>query len=216
MKYKLNNLRVIYFIPKEYQKEFKLLNFFVPDTTGFFVKHVQTGMCINDTSIIITKGSWGNMSYLELSNNCLDLAAQFRFVNTSAMLNLKRPGCLHPLHGENPNFLALWVASFSEIELGNSCSQKLAITQTSWGGLSIKPSRCAEPKTDQRFADQGINSYVGLNQDCNDNQNRRFNFGKILVSSHTLPFCDIKQKLYTVYEIKCSLMNKKNYILLRI
>ena len=190
MKYKLNNLQVIYFIPKEFQKDFKLLNFFVPDTTGFFVKHVDTGMCINDTSIIIRKGSWGNTSYLELSNNCLDPAAQFRFVNTSAMLNLKRPGCIHPLPNlNNPDFLALWVASFRQT---NSCNDELAITQTSWGGLSTKPSRCAEHKTDQRFADQGINSYIGLNQDCNDNQNRRFNFGKILVSSHTLPFYDIK------------------------
>ena len=205
MKHKLNNLRVIYFIPKEFQKGFKLLNFFVPDTTGFFVKHVQTGMCINDTSIIYSKGSWGNMSYLELSNNCLDPAAQFRFVDTSAMLNLKRHGCIHPLR----NLLLLYVASVSGIELGYSCNDDLAITQTSWGGLSTKSSRCAEPKTYQRFADQGINSYIGLNQDCNDNQNRRFNFGKILVSSHTLPFCDIKQKLYTVHEIKCSLMNKK-------
>ena len=217
MKHKLNNLRVIYFIPKEFQKDFKLLNFFVPDTTGFFVKHVQTGMCINDTSIIYSKGSWGNMSFLQLSNNCLDPAAQFRFVDTSAMLNLKRPGCLFPLPGNNPYWLALWVASFSEIKLGRSCNDGLAINQTSWGGiLSTKYSRCAERKTDQRFAGQGISSYIGLNQDCNDNQNRRFNFGKILVSSHTLPFCDIKQKLYTVYEIKCSLMNKKNYILLRI
>ena len=169
------------------------------------MKHVETGMCINDTSIIENKGSWGNMSFLELSNNCLDPAAQFRFVNTSAMLNLKRHGCIHPLR----NFLLLYVASVSEIELGYSCNDDLTITQTSWGGLSTKSSRCAEPKTYQRFADQGINSYIGLNQDCNDNQNRRFNFGKILVSSHTLPFCDIKQKLYTVHEIKCSLMNKK-------
>ena len=200
MKHKLNNLRVIYFIPKEFQKDFKLLNFFVPDTTGFFVKHVQTRMCISDTSIIESKGKWGNMSFLEPSDNCLDPAAQFRFVDTSAMLNLKRPGCLHP----RPYVLVVWVASFSE--LGNSCNDELAITQTSWGGLSTKSSRCAEPKTDQRFADQGINSYIGLNQDCNDNQNRRFNFGKILVSSHTRPFYDIKQKLYTVHEIKCSLM----------
>ena len=182
-----------------------LLNLFVPDTTGFFVKHVKTGMCINDTSIIIRKGSWGNTTFLDLSNNCLDPAAQFRFVDTSAMLNLKRPGCLHPL----PGSLALWVASFSQIELGNSCNDDLAINQTSWGGLSTKPSRCAEPKTDDRFTHRGINSYIGLNQDCDDNQNRRFNFGKILVSSHTLPFYDIKQKIYTVYEIKCSLMNEK-------
>ena len=172
VKYKLNNLQVIYFIPKEFQKGFKLLNFFVPDTTGFFVKHVRTGMCINDTSIIRSRGTWGNLSYLELSNNCLDPAAQFRFDDTSAMLNLKRPGCLHPHPNRNPDSLALWVASFSEIEKGNFCNDRFAITQTSWGGLSTK-LRCAESRTDQRFAHLGINSYIGLNRDCNDNQNRR-------------------------------------------
>ena len=142
------------------------------------MKHVQTGMCINDTSIIQSKGPWGNMSYLELSNNCLDPAAQFKFVNTSAMLNLKRHGCLHPLR----ELLALWVASVWE--LGQSCNDGLAIYQTSWGGLSTKDGRCADPKTDKKHADKGIDSYIGLTRDCRDNQNGRFNFGKILMSPH--------------------------------
>ena len=196
------------------------LNLFVPDTTGFFVKHVKTGMCINDTSTIAGRGPWGNMSYLELSNNCLDPAAQFRFVDTSAMLNLKRPGCLHPAHIYGRlDLLVLWVASVSEIEKGNSCYQKLAINQTSWGGLSLQNNQggklnfetwCAVPKTDQPLSDnQGIDPYFGLTQNCSDAKNKRFNFGKFLVSSHTLPFYDIKQKLYTVYEIKCSSMHEK-------
>ena len=182
------------------------------------MKHVKTGMCINDTSIIATEGKWGSMSYLELSNNCLDPAAQFWFVNTSVMLNLKRPGCIHPLY-RSLDLLFLWVASVSEIEKGNSCNQKLAISQTSWGGLSVQYRRddntnfrtwCAVPKTDQSLANNpGIDPYFGLIQDCNDAEDKRFNFGKIHVSSHTLPFYDIKQKLHTAYEIKCSLMNEK-------
>ena len=162
-----------------------LLNFFVPDTTSFFVKHVKTGMCVNDTSIIIEKDeSWGNMSFLELSNNCLDPTAQFRFVDTNAMLNLKRPGCLHPLYTKSNrlDLLGLWVASVSEIEQGKSCNQKLAITQTSWGGLSVQYDRsgrnsrtsCENPKTDQGLANQGINSYTGLTTNCSHNQNERF------------------------------------------
>ena len=175
-----------------------LLNFFVPDTTGFFVKHIKTGMCINDTSIIARKGQWGSMSYLELSNNCLDPAAQFQFVNTSAMLNLKRLGCIHPQYDKILDLLLLWVASVSEIELGNSCNQELAINQTYWGGLSVQYRRvlrkkfqtwCAVPKTDQSLSEtQGIDTYFGLAQDCSDSQNRRFNFGKFLVSSLPLPF----------------------------
>ena len=180
-------------------------------------------MCINDTSIIIAKGSWGNTSYLELSNNCLDPAAQFRFVNTSAMLNLKRPGCIHPLYTiikkKHFDFLPLWVASVSEIEKGNSCNQKLAINQTSWGGLSVQHKTkgdrnfqtwCAVPKKNPPLPEiSGINPYFGLVQDCNDAKNKSFNFGKFPVSSHTLPIYNIKQQFYIVYEIKCSLINEK-------
>ena len=159
-------------------------------------------MCINDTSIIHSKdSSWGNMSYLELSNNCLDPAAQFRFVDTSAMLNLKRPGCIHPLR----NLLLLWVASVSEIKLRKSCNNGLGITQTSWGGLSTKQSKCADAKTDKALADKGVTDpYIGLAANCNDDQNRRFNFGKIHGSSTTPPFYDIKQKLYTVMKLNVS------------
>ena len=143
------------------------------------------------------------MSYLELSNNCLDPAAQFRFVNTGAMLNLKRPGCIHPLYTKINTkrlyLLPLWVASVSE--KGNSCNQGLAVTQTSWGGLSVQyrsQTWCAVPKTDQSLANnQGIDPYFGLTQDCSDAKNKRFNFGKFLVSSHTLPF-PIFNKNYTL------------------
>ena len=171
------------------------------------MKHVQTGMCINDTSIIVTEGLWGNMSYLELYNNCLDQSAQFHFVDTSAMLNLKRPGCLHPLHFDRrPDLLLLWVASISEVEKGNSCDQKLAIAQTSWGGLSVQyehdryrgtpHTHCADPKADQGLADQGINSYIGLTTDCSDSHTRRFNFGKFLATFHVLPLYDIKKIMH--------------------
>ena len=81
------------------------------------------------------------MPYLEISNNCLDPAAQFRFVDTGATLNLKRPGCIYPVYHKNLDLLLLWVVSVSEIEKGNFCNQELAITQTSWGGLSVQYRR---------------------------------------------------------------------------
>ena len=161
------------------------------------MKNVQTDMCINDTSTIITKGEWGNTSYLEFSNNCLDPAAQFRFVDTSAMLNLKRHGCLHPLYTKinkkRFDLLPLWVASVSEIENGNSCHKKYAITQNSWGSLDVQHRMKDNTKT--WCAVHKTNQPLSLTQDCDDNQNTRFNFGKFVVSSHTLPFYDIKKKL---------------------
>ena len=58
------------------------------------MKHVQTGMYINVTRLLQADESWGNLSFVELSNNCLDPAAQFRFLDNGAMLNLERKGCL--------------------------------------------------------------------------------------------------------------------------
>ena len=101
-------------------------------------------MCINDTSItkIEIGSSWGNLSFVELSNNCLDPAAQFRFRDNGAMLNLKRQGCLAALYkagsGYYLDMFYIYVSDNLELE---ACAQnsenKRVITQTHWGGLSL-------------------------------------------------------------------------------
>ena len=124
---------------------------FVSGAACFFVKHVQTGMCINDTRILQSDESWGNLSFVELSNNCLDPAAQSRFLDNSAMFNLKRKGCFEGQarggNGYNLPMLYLLVATNPS---GNCRDRDHAITQTSWGGLSVyevpnKGTRCAVP-----------------------------------------------------------------------
>ena len=160
------------------------------------MKHVKTGMCINDTSKIQSQGSWGNLSFVELTNNCLDPAAQFRFRDNGAMLNLKRQGCLAAFYKSGSGYYLdmfyIYVADNLERE---ACAQNSennrAITQTSWGGLSMYYGRsrtssfqtwCAVPKTYQPLAtNQGIDPYIGLTTNCNDTEDKRFNFGKFLV-----------------------------------
>ena len=169
------------------------------------MKHVQTGMCINDTRIIQSEGTWGNVSFVEFSNDCLDPAAQFRFRDNGAMLNLKRPGCLFPTYkaklGYNLDTFYLYVNSKGlDTE---ACTEHVgrntdpAITQTSWGGLSVRYTRdksrdletmCVVPKTDQRLANSpGIDPYIGWTRDCNDAEDKRFNFGKFLRNFRFVP-----------------------------
>ena len=175
-----------------------MMNVLFPGVGGFFVKHVKTGMCVNDTSKIQSRGSYGSLSYAELTNNCLDPAAQFRFRDNGAMLNLKRQGCLsgHFKHGSG-YYLDMFYIYVDAVSLDRSaCAQRpnkkiyRAITQTSWGGLSVyykgrKRSRyatwCAVPKTHEPLATkQGIDPYIGLTTNCNDAKNKRFNFGKYI------------------------------------
>ena len=152
-------------------------------------------MCINDTSIIRWGGpSWGNVSFLELSNNCLHPAAQFRFNDNGIMLNLKRQGSPSGLYiqtysGYYLNMLYLYVDSRPEKKIYRP------INQTSWGGLSMYyigydrngHSRssiqiwCAIHRTDKGLAsNHSIDTYVGLTTNCSDTKDKRFNFGKFL------------------------------------
>ena len=152
------------------------------------MKHVQTGMCIHDTRILQSYGSWGKLSFVELSNNCLDPAAQFRFLDNSAMFNLKRKGCFEGASrggiGYNLPMLYFLLATDPSV---NCRDTDQAITQTPWGGLYVyypqgKQTWCAVPKTYQQLArNQGIDPYIALTTNCNDAENKRFNFGKLFL-----------------------------------
>ena len=155
------------------------------------MKHVETRKCIYDTSTISfgEGSSWGTLSFVELSNNCLDPAAQFRFRDNGAMLNLKRQGCLAALHksgsGHGLDMFYIYVSDNLERE---ACAQdsknKRAINQTPWGGLTLHFKRaktdpfvikCAVPKTIQPLA-----NHIQLTDNCDDAEDKRFNFGKSL------------------------------------
>jgi hypothetical protein len=176
--------------------------FIFPGAAGFFVKHVQTGMCINDTSKIQSRGSgWGNLSFVELSNNCLDPAAQFRFRDNGAMLNLKRQGCLSAHYKRGSGyFLDMFYIYVDAVSLDRSaCAQYpyvlkpiyRAITQTTWGGLSVYYRKsektsfatwCAVNGHHEPLAgNQGVDPYVKLTTSCADAPEKHFHFGEFLL-----------------------------------
>ena len=141
---------------------------------------------------------WGNLSFVELSNNCLDPAAQFRFRDNGAMLNLKRQGCLWAGYksrfGYYLDMFYLYVGAFSLDR--SACAQKpdqniyRAIAQTTWGGLSVYykgngkssfQTWCAVNGHYKELAEnQGIDLYVKLTTSCTDAPDKRFHFGKFL------------------------------------
>jgi hypothetical protein len=145
-------------------------------------------MCINDTRILQVDASWGNFSFVELSNNCLDPAAQFRFLDNSAMFNLKRKGCFEGTARAGIGYsLPMLYLHLATNPSDNCRDTDHAITQTSWGGLYVyytndKGTRCAVPGKDDRLArDQGIDTYMALTTNCADAEDKRFNFGKLFL-----------------------------------
>ena len=167
----------------------------------FFVKQFSSryrkGFCIKDTGQIQSSGSWGNLSFLELSyNSCLEPAAQFRFRDNGAMFNLKRQGCIAAFHRNiSGYYLDMFYLYVDSVSLDTAaCAQKpnegiyRAITQTSEGALSVYYKRkdetslktwCAvvHAKSDK----YGVKYYIGLTTRCDSIlSSQRFIFGKFL------------------------------------
>ena len=182
---------------------------------SFFVKEFTyrygQGRCINDTGQIQSSGSRGSLSFLEFSyNSCPDPAAQFRFRDNGAMLNLKRQGCLAAFHngsGYNLDMFYLYVDSVSLDT--TACAQKpnqgiyRAITQTSDGKLTVYykgkdkssfETWCAEWRYNSQLYKYS-NYYVGLSASC---YSYRFNFGKFLLNI----FLCLKSLLAVFYQMK--------------
>ena len=152
------------------------------------MKHVQTGMCIHETGLIQKPSKiWGNLYFVELSNNCLDPAAQSRFLDNSAMFNLKRKSCFEGTAMGRTGYSIPMLYMLVATNPSNNCRDRdQAITQTSWGGLSVfyfpTKLKCAVPGNNDVLAtNQGIDPYIGLTTDCNDAENKRFNFGKLFL-----------------------------------
>ena len=166
----------------------------------FFVRSLAyyTGGCIKDTGQIQSNGSWGTLYFMGISlddGSCLHPAAQFRFLNNGAMLNLERQGCLAAFNkntsGYNLDLFYIYVGPEA------ACAQKpsegiyRAINQTAEGGLSVyyrqnetKPFEiwCATKRYNKEFEkNYGIDGIIELTQQChykNNRNSRRFNFGR--------------------------------------
>jgi hypothetical protein len=120
-----------------------------------------SGRCINDTGLIQSTGSWGSLSFLDLSfNSCLDPAAQFRFRDNGAMLNLKRQGCLAAFNKNGSGYdLDMFYLYVDSVSLDTAaCAQKpnegiyRAITQTPQGKLSVYYKGKEKSSFQTRFA----------------------------------------------------------------
>ena len=153
----------------------------------------RKGSCLNATDEVHSNGSWGNLSFLELSyNSCLEPTAQFRFRDNGAMLNLKRQGCLSGDFSDSPGYHTdMFFLYVDSVSLDNcACAQNpskeiyRAINQTTGGGLSVyyKGKHSSSFQTwcaERQYNYNGKKHYIKLTTSCYTNRNRRFFFGKL-------------------------------------
>ena len=180
--------------------------FFVKWFTNYYFRSGSRSNCIKDTGQIQSSGSWGNLSFLGFSDNsCLDPAAQFRFRDNGAMLNLKRQGCLAAFHRNGSGYdLDMFYLYVDSVSLDTAaCAQKpnesiyRAITQTPEGGLSVYykgkdkssfQTWCAwYTSNSQLYRNYGIIRYMGLSTQCHSNAyEQKFIFGKFLLNTFSI------------------------------
>ena len=158
-----------------------------------------TGRCLNATGEVHSNGSWGNLSFLELSfKSCLEPTAQFRFRENGAMLNLERQGCLAGDYATGPGYYYtdMFFLYVDSVSLDNAaCAQNpskgiyRAVKQTADGGLYVYykgkhrssfQTWCAEP----RYNDFEKKHYISLSTPCYFHTlfdwNSNFCFGEFL------------------------------------
>jgi hypothetical protein len=167
-----------------------------------------SGRCIKDTGQIQSSDSWGNLSFLGFSyKSCLDPAAQFRFRDNGAMLNLKRRGCLAAFDKNGSGYdLDMFYLYVDSVSLDTAaCAQKpnesiyRAITQTPEGGLSVYykgkyknsfQTLCASlAYNSELYFNYRIYRYVGLLTRCHSiGKYQGFIFGKFLLNHFLMIF----------------------------
>ena len=168
-----------------------VLTSFFSGTAGFFLKHVETGKCIYDTKIVQSRyrpptGGERTLHFLELSDNCLHPASQFKFLDNGAVLKLNVPGCLQGVYkyGTGYQLHMLYIHTDTHNINDVACVNNNAVTQTSWGGLQIRYDRhgnqfrCFRPRTSKELLDnQAVDPYLKM-AGCNFAPKKQFHFGK--------------------------------------
>ena len=139
---------------------------------SFFLRHTQFGNCIAAGSTI-TDGMTARRYWAEMVSNCLNGSAQFRYLDTELLQNIKTRGTLAS-DSTNTKFLNRLFIYVGKNPNGKNFQKSSVhrLKQTDAGSLFLYDSSvnsCAQPN----------GSYVDLKKDgCRDVTVQKFTFGK--------------------------------------
>ncbi|XP_046857058.1 receptor-type tyrosine-protein phosphatase S-like isoform X7 [Xenia sp. Carnegie-2017] len=185
--------------------------FLLQGTAGFFLKHVETGKCIYDTKIVQSRyppptGGERTLHFLELSDNCLHPASQFKFLNNDALLKLNVPGCLQGVYKAGNSYYLdmLYIHTDTHNINDVACVNNNAVTQTSWGGLATRYDRAGyqfrylRPRTSKELKDiQGVDPYLKM-ASCKFTPKKQFHFGSVTCARQKIMYASCRKGQYMV------------------
>ncbi|XP_046857075.1 uncharacterized protein LOC124450443 isoform X2 [Xenia sp. Carnegie-2017] len=173
-----------------------ILVFSVKEANGFFIKHVQSGKCIYDTGAEYSRYP-RNIPihltyYLNLTKNCFDSTAQFKFHQSGSILKLNREGCLN---GERV-LQDLLLIYEKKGDIAAPCNEANALTQTFQGGIFTADfNKCAVPPG---YIKRHV--YMGIAQ-CNDEEDQRFHFGSVACAKQKIANASCSKNQYMVIKV---------------
>ncbi|XP_046858365.1 uncharacterized protein LOC124451807 isoform X2 [Xenia sp. Carnegie-2017] len=185
--------------------------FLLQGTAGFFLKHVETGKCIYDTKKVQSRhrppsGGERTLHFLELSDNCLHPASQFKYLDNGALLKLNVTGCLQGVYKTGNGYYLdmLYIHTDTHNINDVACVSNNAVTQTSWGGLQIRfdrhgnQFRCFRPRTSKELLDnQAVDPYLKM-AGCNSAPKKQFHFGSVTCARQKIMYASCRKRQYMV------------------
>ncbi|XP_046857400.1 uncharacterized protein LOC124450794 [Xenia sp. Carnegie-2017] len=168
----------------------------IKETNGFFIKHVLSGKCIYDTGVEYSRYPRNNNPihltyYLNLTKNCFDSTAQFKFHQSGSILKPNREGCLV---GER-DFKKLFLIYEKKGDIAAACNDANALNQTFQGGIftsNMYFNDCAVPPG---YIKSQV--YMGIAK-CNGEEDQRFHFGSVTCSGQKIANTNCSNNQYMV------------------
>ena len=144
--------------------------FLFSDCQTFFLRHTDSGKCITRTEeLVCTNLSYAFAYFVAMTDNCLNVSAQFNYLDTGLLQNIDEEGTLvSPSDEIYKNRFAV-LKDVQDAALKFQSKHEYSLKQTKGGSLSfykMNASGCADPTP----------AYVLKNTTC-DTKRQNFTFG---------------------------------------
>ena len=148
------------------------------DSQSLFLRHVQSGKCIAAGHIVYDSGGWALPFWAIMTENCLNVSAQFRYLDSEILYNIGKDGTFVSVDS-NSNYqkrLAIYKAVDPRSESYRN-NQIHRLKQTANGTLYFynKAKICAETSQSD--------NYVKGEKACEGKPEQNFTFGNIHCSA---------------------------------
>ena len=143
----------------------------IADCQSLFLRHTQSGQCITKGRLVINTPDRALPYFAVMSDNCLGVESQFRYLNNSELLqNIETGGTFRPTHEKVYRSRLTLFNAVANTSLKYQISPVNHLKQTAAGGLSFhNVNACAQKSK--------TSSYMGKSPCCN-NAEQKFTFGK--------------------------------------